>query len=249
MIDIFKEYTSGYELQYFWDWLFFHDQQDEFHIDKSYLVYVNNSITFWDCATDVFPQLAKLASRLIEMLGNSLPNKLLVLTKCKCTLLINKLREKTWLIQNLIFTKTRNGIKEINLNSLIYIYINKQILNWQIGKYTNRKLKYTNRLKIKEEEMIDLEKIMLQEKIGENEDGIDIEDGDTREKNKDRDVGDDIRMSETPFCQSKKAWLNWIIDVRDRLLDFKIHYHSKEYLLAFKICSIPASICLVTRIA
>lgn len=53
--------------------------------------------------------------------------------------------------------------------------------------------------------MVDLEKMMLQEEVGENEEGIDIEDGDTREEDEDGDVEDDIEMSETPFHESKRA--------------------------------------------
>ena len=34
---------------------------------------------------------------------------------------------------NLILTKTRNGIKEMNLDRLIYLYINKRIFNRPVG--------------------------------------------------------------------------------------------------------------------
>lgn len=53
--------------------------------------------------------------------------------------------------------------------------------------------------------MIDLEEIMLQEEVGKNEKGINIEDGDTREWNKDSYVENDIKMSKPPVCESKKA--------------------------------------------
>ena len=53
--------------------------------------------------------------------------------------------------------------------------------------------------------MVDLEEMMLQEEVGEIEEGIDIEDGDKREENEDGVVEDDIEMSETPFRGSKRA--------------------------------------------
>ncbi len=96
-------------------------------------------------------------------------------------MLINKLEKRAWLIQTLIFTKTSNIIKEINLNCPIYIYINERILSCPVKKVTNSKLKYIHGLEIKKENMIDLEEIMLQEEVGKNEKGINIEDGDTRE--------------------------------------------------------------------
>ncbi len=73
MTELFKEYISGYEETFFRDWLTFRDQRDEFHIDKTCWIYINDPVTFWDCAADIFPDLAKLASRLMEVPENSVP--------------------------------------------------------------------------------------------------------------------------------------------------------------------------------
>ena len=54
--------------------------------------------------------------------------------------------------------------------------------------------------------MVNLEEMMLQEEVGENEGGTDVEDaGDGMERNGDGDVEEDIEMSETLFCGSKRA--------------------------------------------
>ena len=48
---------------------------------------------------------------------------------------------------------------------MIYIYINQQILNCSIRKFTKSKLQYTYGLKIKEEDMIDLEEICYMKRL------------------------------------------------------------------------------------
>ena len=50
--------------------------------------------------------------------------------------------------------------------------------------------------------MVDLEEMMLQEEVGENEEGIGIEDGDNREENVDEDG---VEMSVTSFRGLKRA--------------------------------------------
>ena len=75
---------------------FFRDQRDGFHIDKPCWVYVNDPVTFSDCVADVFPGLAKLASRLMEVPGKSVPGKLynLILAQYLNMLLIYKIRKE-----------------------------------------------------------------------------------------------------------------------------------------------------------
>ena len=51
--------------------------------------------------------------------------------------------ERARSIQSLILLKTRNGLKHINLNRLLFIYINERILNRSIGP-SNKKSLYTN---------------------------------------------------------------------------------------------------------
>lgn len=62
-------------------------------------------------------------------------------------------------------------------------------------------------LKIKEEDRVDLEGMM----VGEDEEGIDIEDGYSTEENEDGDVEDGIEVSETLFRVSKRVRVGWVI--------------------------------------
>lgn len=75
MTEFFKECALGHESSFFRDWLAFRDQRDVIHIDKPCWTYVNDPVTFWDCAADISPGLAKLAGRLMEVPGNSVPGK------------------------------------------------------------------------------------------------------------------------------------------------------------------------------
>lgn len=50
----------------------------------------------------------------------------------------------------------------MNLNRLIYSYINERILNRPVGNTsTKKKLQYTHGLEIQEEDMVNLEELML----------------------------------------------------------------------------------------
>lgn len=74
------------------------------------------------------------------------------------------LGETAWSIQNLISTETRNGIKEVNLNRLIYLFINERTLDRPVETAsTKEKPQYSHGLDIREEDMVNLEQ----------EDGID----------------------------------------------------------------------------
>ena len=75
---------------------FFRNQQDGFYINKLCWISVNDPVIFWDCVADVSPGLAKLASRLMEVPGNSVPGKLyrLILAQYKNILLIYKIRRE-----------------------------------------------------------------------------------------------------------------------------------------------------------
>lgn len=51
----------------------------------------------------------------------------------------------------------------MNQNHLIYLYINKHILNCLVGNTSiKKKLEYTHDLDIQEENMVNLEELMLQ---------------------------------------------------------------------------------------
>ena len=80
--------------------------------------------------------------------------------------------------QNLILTKTRNSIKDVNIDRLIFIYINKRILNRPI-RPRKKKLPYTHRVTTRDEDLAELEDLMLQNK----DKGIKYSDSEDKEGN------------------------------------------------------------------
>ncbi|MCJ1349585.1 hypothetical protein MMC31_007826 [Peltigera leucophlebia] len=96
--------------------------------------------------------------------------------------------ERAWSIKNLILTKTRNGIKEVNLNRLIYLHINERILNRPVGNTsTKKKLQYTHGLEIQEEDMVNLEELMLREEDGMDGEVTDVESDHEEDKGEEDD--------------------------------------------------------------
>ena len=78
----------------------------------------------------------------MQVLGNSVPG------------------ERAWSIQNLILTKTRNDLKDVNVDRLLFIYINERILNRPSGP-NKKKLSYTYSVQTTNEKLTDLEDLML----------------------------------------------------------------------------------------
>ncbi len=64
---------------------------------------------------------------------------------------------------NLIKTKTRNQLSNINVDKLMYIYINERTLNRP--RDLKKKLRYTQGIEIDEEELLDMEDRLLQEEV------------------------------------------------------------------------------------
>ena len=122
--------------------------------------YESNSVIFWDTAAKFSLTLGTLASRLMQVPGNSVPG------------------ERAWSIQNLILTKTRNGLKDVNVDRLLFIYINERILNRPSGP-GKKKLSYTHGVQASDEELAELEDLMLrnQDSEGGVVEGEDLEDG------------------------------------------------------------------------
>ncbi len=91
------------------------------------------------------PQLSKLSIRVNRIPDNSV------------------LAERDWSIMNLIKTKTRNQLSNINVDKLMYIYINERTLNrpWDLKK----KLRYSQSIEIDEEKLLDMEDRLLQEEV------------------------------------------------------------------------------------
>ena len=91
------------------------------------------------------PQLSKLSIRINRIPGNSV------------------LAEHDWSIMNLIKTKTRNQLSNINVDKLIYIYINERTLNRP--RDLKKKLRYTQSIEINEKKLLDMEDRLLQEEV------------------------------------------------------------------------------------
>ncbi len=65
----------------------------------------------------------------------------------------------------------------MNLNRLIYLYINERVLNRPVGNIsTKKKLQYTHGLEIQEEDGVNLEELMLREEDGKDEELTDVDD-------------------------------------------------------------------------
>ena len=91
------------------------------------------------------PQLSKLSIRVNRIPDNSV------------------LAERDWSIMNLIKTKTRNQLSNINVDKLIYIYINERTLNRP--RDLKKKLRYTQSIEINEKKLLDMEDRLLQEEV------------------------------------------------------------------------------------
>ena len=124
-------------------WVFRNQTGAFFPHENSVWTHMNDLVTFWDTVAFYCPALSALASRLMQVPGNSVPG------------------ERAWSIQNLILSKTRNGLKHINLDRLLFIYINERILGRPIGP-SNKKLPYTHGVLASDEELAELEDLMLQ---------------------------------------------------------------------------------------
>ncbi|KAL9074854.1 MAG: hypothetical protein Q9161_001992 [Pseudevernia consocians] len=85
--------------------------------------------------------------------------------------------ERASSVMNLILTKTRNSIGSINVDRLIYIYINQRILNRPIGPST-RKLPDTHGVTVTDEKLTEVKDITMV-----NEDVNDIQYLDAEDEN------------------------------------------------------------------
>ena len=104
--------------------------------------YISNSVTFWDIAAKFSLTLDTLTSRLMQISDNSVPG------------------ERAWSIINLILIKSRNDLKNVNIDRLLFIYINKRILN-KSNNPDKKKLSYTHDVLASNEELAELEDLLL----------------------------------------------------------------------------------------
>ena len=86
----------------------FRAQANRFALDSIYQTYINNPDLFWATTEAIALQLSRLVRRVIK-----LPSNLI-------------LAERDQLVINLIKSKTRNSLKNVYIDKLIYIYINKR---------------------------------------------------------------------------------------------------------------------------
>ncbi len=64
---------------------------------------------------------------------------------------------------NLIKTKTRNQLSNINVDKLMYIYINERTLNR--SRNLKKKLRYTQSIEIDEKKLLNMKDRLLQKEI------------------------------------------------------------------------------------
>ena len=150
-------------------WAFRNQTYAFFPHEASVWAYIDDPIVFWETAARFTPILGELAGRLMQVPGNSVPG------------------ERAWSIQNLILTKTRNGIKSINLDRLLFIYINERVLHRPSGS-NKKKLPYTHGLLGSDEEMAQLEDLMVANQDDEEPFdfvNLDGEDGEAKDENMD----------------------------------------------------------------
>ena len=77
---------------------------------------------------------------------------------------------------NLILIKSRNGLKNVNVDRLLFIYINERILNRPSGP-GKKKLSYTHGVLASDEELAELKDLLLQNQDSQGGEGEDLEDG------------------------------------------------------------------------
>lgn len=76
----------------------------------------------------------------------------------------------------------------MNLNRLIYLYINERILNRPVGNTsTKKKLQYTHGLEIQEDDMVNLEELLLREEDAMDGEVTDVESDHEEDKGEEDD--------------------------------------------------------------
>jgi hypothetical protein len=108
----FNQYLSSEDAKSIMkEWLRFRDQKKEFHQDCECWSYQTNSKLFWNFCRTFSLILSCLTGRVMMLSVNSV------------------LIERNWSIMNLIMNKTRNSLHLINVDKLMFIYINERALN------------------------------------------------------------------------------------------------------------------------
>lgn len=147
MIEFFEQYagSSGYQgaLSAMKEWLDFKSQLNGFEPNASYWGAISDPDLFWALAEEIAPHVSSLARRVLKIPGNSV------------------LAERDWSILNLIKNKTRNSLKNIKVDKLMYIYMNQRTLNRP--RDLKRRLCFTQEVEFDEDELIEMEDRLLAE--------------------------------------------------------------------------------------
>lgn len=103
MLKFFEQYSSSREdaATGMKQWLAFCGQIDGFRPDAPCWRWINDEEFFWPCCQQFAPQLVILALQVSKISGNSM------------------LAERDWFIINLIKTKTRNQLGNVNVDKLM----------------------------------------------------------------------------------------------------------------------------------
>lgn len=83
------------------------------------------------------------------------------------------LAERSWSAMNLILNKTRNSMGAINVDKVMYIYMNERTLHRPID--AKERLQFTMGLALNEADLVDMEDRLIQEELGLTQQNIEIE--------------------------------------------------------------------------
>ncbi len=125
-------------------WLRFRDQEAEFHQNAECWSYQIDSKLFWNFFKSFVFELSHLARRVMMLSANSV------------------LAKRNWSVMNLIMSKTRNLLHSINVNKLMFIYMNERTLDRLTNTIIRLQLSDIN---IDETELCEMKNRLLQEEI------------------------------------------------------------------------------------
>ena len=125
-------------------WLSFRNQEDGFYPASECWTYQTDSELFWNFSRSFAFDLSNIARKVIMLPANSV------------------LAERNWSVMNLIMTKSRNSLHSINVDKLMFIYMNERTLNRPTD--FKSKLQFAG-IDINETDLCEMEDRLLQEEI------------------------------------------------------------------------------------
>ena len=124
-------------------WSDFRAQANGFASDSMCWTYINDPDLFWATTEAMAPQLSRLARRVMKLPGNSV------------------LAERDWSVMNLIKNKGRNQLGNVNVDKLMYIYMNERTLGRPFEQ--RKRLQYTQGLIFNDTKLVEMEERLLAE--------------------------------------------------------------------------------------